>query len=379
MKSIKPLIIGIMIIAAGIGGAVILVATKPQAVRKRPPEMTPVVEVASIERMNHHARLELMGTIIPAETIELKARVKGEITRTHKDWIEGGRIPANSEILKIEDSDYSIALRQVQSEHTQAKSELRLEMGKQDVAKREWELVGKKGDGIDNELALRVPQLKSAQAREKAAKAKVEMAELNLKRTTVKAPFNALVVKRNVNIGDQASVSASLGTLVNTDRYHVRVSIPVDQLKWIELPDENKTGSAAEIVLQGGVKCTGTVIKLLADLEDQGRMARLLVEIRDPLKNNARVLLNSFVRVNIVGKQITDSYSVKRIHYRENDSIWLLAADKTLHVLQVQPIWSDRENIVFNADISEGEELITSGLSIVIEGMRLRVLGEENE
>ena len=91
------------------------------------------------------------------------------------------------------------------------------------------------------------------------------------------------------------------------------------------------------------------------------------------------MLLNSFVKVNIKGKEIPEAYLVKRTHFRENSSIWLLREDKTLHVLPVTPIWSDRDSVVFKDDIPEGEQLIVSDLSIVIEGMDLRIAGDKEE
>lgn len=382
MKNLKAIITGVLIIAVGVVGGIIFVLTKPQAERKSPPRMTPIAEVEKIEKKAHRVRLELMGTVVPAETIELKARVIGEITRAHKDWIEGGRIPEGEEILKIEDKDYAIALKQAQSELVQAQSELMLETGKQDVARREWDLIGRQENSIDSELALRVPQLKSAQAREKASAAKVEMVELNLKRTSITAPFNALVVKRNVNRGDQASVSTTLGTLVNIDRYHVIVSISVDQLKWIELPGTERPGSRAEIILPDGTSREGEVIRLLADLEESGRMARLLVEVPDPLNGDVPMLLNSFVRTTVTGVEVPDAYCIKRRHFRESSSIWLFKEDKTLHLLPIKPVWSDRESVIFKTDIPDGEQLIVSDLGIVIDGMDLRLpddKGDNNE
>ena len=79
-------------------------------------------------------------------------------------------------------------------------------------------------------------------------------------------------------MGSQAMPQSDLGTLVGTDAYWVKVSIPVDRLQWVSVP-----GSPATIISNGGTARKGRVIKLLGDLEEKGRMARLLVEVRDPL------------------------------------------------------------------------------------------------
>jgi len=314
--------------------------------------------------------------VMAARNIELKAQVSGEIVKTDANWIEGGRLAEGTTILELEQADHRIGLQRAEAELAQAQSELALEMGRQDVAKREWELLGEEEDPRDLDLALRVPQLKSARARVAAAKARVEQALLSLERTEIKAPFNALVVMRRVNRGDQASPQSSLGTLVGTDAYHARVSIPVDQLKWVELPSRNQQGSEARVYLPDGSVRDGRVIRLLGDLEPRGRMARLLVEVLDPANGDPPMLLDSYVRVEIEGRTIPKAYLIGRDRCREGGEIWLLKPDNSLRIAAVHPIWSDRESVIIRADIQPGERLITSDLSAAIDGMALRVEGE---
>lgn len=374
MKNRKSFIIGASFITVGILGAVLFVVFKPQAKKRRPPRMTPVVEVVELKRQHHVAELNLMGTIIPAEAIDLKPRVSGEIVNVHSNWIEGGRINAGETVAALDQRDYEIALEKARSAHVKASSELALEMGRQDVAKSEWALLGEDGSARDRELALRVPQLKSAKASEVSAGSSLKKAELDLERTRVKAPFDAVVLQRKINLGDQASPQASMGQLVRSDVYHVRVSIPVNEVKWIELPGNGSEGSLASVTLSDGSIIQGRVIKALPDLEKTGRMARLLVEIKNPVADTKQVFLGSYVSVRIVGKGIPGSYSVSRNHFHDGGSIWLLKPDNTLRVLSVQPVWGNRKRVVFTDEsIREGERLIVSDLSMLIDGMDLRL------
>jgi multidrug resistance efflux pump len=217
--------IALAILALGLIAAVILVKTRPEAERRKPPRMTPVVECELLTKGTQEVVLNLLGTVMPAESIELKAQVSGEIVKVDDNWIEGGILKEGAAAVTLEATDYRIALRQAEADLAQAQSEFELEIGRQDVAKREWKLLG--SDEGDRDLALRVPQLKAAQARVETARARKEAAELAVSRTGVKVPFNALVVERRMNRGDIASSQASLGTIVSTDVYHVKVSLPV--------------------------------------------------------------------------------------------------------------------------------------------------------
>jgi multidrug efflux system membrane fusion protein len=80
-----------------------------------------------------------------------------------------------------------------------AKSNLSIQMGRQDVARKDFELIGQELSAENKALVLREPQLESAKANVEAAQAAVNQAQLNLQRTTITAPFDAHVISRNTN------------------------------------------------------------------------------------------------------------------------------------------------------------------------------------
>ncbi len=378
MKRAFYAFVGLVILAAGISTGTYFMRTKPKAKRKMRARLTPVVECKPLQRGEHRVRLDVLGTVIPARQIVAQSRVSGQIVKLHSEWIEGGRVGKGDILAQIDPADYEIALQQAKAELAQAESDALLEQGRRDVARQEWQMLGDSVEASesDRELALRVPQQKSAEARITAARARVARSQLDLDRTAVRAPFNALILQRHANLGDQATGQARLATLVDTDSYHVRVSVPVDELKWVSWPTETEDGSAAEIHFPDGSTCKGKVVGRLEDLEATGRMARLLVEIPEPFTQNAPVLINSFVRVVLEGNSVGDVYEIDRTAYRDGSVIWLITAENTLRILNISPIRSGRDTIVFRADIAEGERLITTALGAPIDGMELRLPGE---
>jgi len=112
----------------------------------------------------------------------------------------------------------------------------------------------------------------------------------------------------------------------------------------------------------------------------QGRMARIIIEIKNPLSGASPMLLNSYVRVRIDGSMIKDSYSIKRDYMNEGNNLWFIRPDKTLKILHIDPIWSDRNTVIFKTnDITEGDQLIISDLAITIEGTELRIINAKPE
>jgi RND family efflux transporter MFP subunit len=372
----------LVILGAGIAGASYLNKTAPKARKRRPPKMDPLVKVQVLQRTDERVTVRAMGTVVPALEMVLKSRVSGEIISTHSEFIEGGFLKKGTKVLQIDPQDYELAVEQKRSEVVNARYALKLEMGHQEVARREWELL--KGDKpakeMDLELALRKPHLEKAKADLVAAEADLKKAELDLARTAIRAPFNAIVRNKHVEMGSQISTQDALAELVGTDEYWVQVSIPVDRLEWITIPTNmDELGSAVRIFYGTGSSSTfqrrGRVIKLLGDLDSEGRMARILVSVKDPLDLQGNeikrppLLIGDYVRVEIQGHELKDVFKIPRTALRDNSRVWIERGKGLLHIRQVDVVWRDPEYIFLRDGFKEGERLIVSDLAAPVEGM----------
>jgi RND family efflux transporter MFP subunit len=380
-KSVLLLLCLAVIIAGGVG-ALSLVRSAPM-VKKRPPlKMTPLVRVQEVFPEKQTLVIEAMGTVVPAQELMLKSRVAGEIIDVHPEFFQGGVVRKGEQILQIDDMDYTLLLAQKQSAVADANFELKVELGRQDIARREWALLsdGNSDALADAELALRKPHLEKARSDLMAAKADLKAAQLQLERTRINAPFNAVVLKTHVAKGSQVAAQENLASLVGTDTFWVQVSLPVDRLRWIEIPDARRQkGAAVQVFYQGGAVRKGRVVKLLSDLESEGRMARLLVAVKDPLglgrkaDNRPPMLIGEYVRVAVQGRQIDAAYRIPRTALRDDTTLWLADMDGKLQVRQVQTIWRDSRSVLITQGLRPGERIIISDLAAPIPGMAVTV------
>ena len=375
------LIVGIVASSAAL--SYYWMTNKPKAQRRpKKPEATLVVaEPVHIE--SAHVTIDAMGTVTPARTIKLPSRVSGQIVEVSSNFVPGGRFKKGEWILRLDREDYELALAQRESDLTRMEANLRLEMGQQSVAESEYALLGEVANEEDEQLLLRQPQLDAAKAAIDNARAVVEEAQLHLRRTEILAPFNAAVQTRNADLGAYVTPGATLATLVDTDAYWVEVSIPVDELRWIDL--EEKTGGAGslarvydETAWGEDVFRAGRVAGLMTDIEAQGRMARLLVEVKDPLhlgvEDGARypLILGAFLRAKIEGKEIQHVMRVQRTALHDGNHVWIMTPEQTLDVREVRSVWSGDEEVYVADGINDGELLITSALAAPVQGMLLR-------
>ena len=381
-RNIMRLVICLLLIGAGIIGARFLIATKPKVNRRPPERMAPLVRTAVLQPENYTFSIPAMGTVIPSRETGLEVPVSGEVIYVHSEFTEGGMFAQGTKILQVDPKDYELAVQQKRRALADAEYSLKLEQGHQDVARQEWSLLygNKVVNKGESDLALRKPHLEKVQAEIAAAKAELEQAEINLNRTSLTAPFNALVLKSYVELGSQVSSQKRLADLVGTDTYWVQVSLPVDRLRWVQVPNGDQgAGSEVDIFYRADNVKTGRVARLLPDLSKEGRMARLLIEVADPLDLQAKdekqpmLLIGEFVRVSIEGEELHNVYRVPRSALRNDREVWIVDEESKLTIRPVKTIWRDQDTVVVQDGFKPGEALVISDIPAPVAGMDLRV------
>ncbi len=371
------------VLVACLGLAFVMLETGPVAERKPRSRLAHLVEVEPVGTTRERVRIQAMGTVVPARQIVLQPQVSGRIVEVDPEFVPGGHFAAGDVMVRIDPRDYELALRQRQSELTQARSDLQIEVGNQSVAALEYELLGEAVPDADRDLVLRQPQLESVRARVASAEAAVAQARLDLERSVIRAPFDALVLQRSIELGARVDSGTDLATLVDTSAYWVQVLVPVSQLAWIETGDRDRgPGSPALVSVPGGPagrdRREGRVVRLLGNLETEGRMARLLVRVEDPIAlqpeqaGMPRLLLDSFVNVRIEGRELDGVVAIDRSRVRDGDRVWVMNDEGELEIRDVTIAFRGEREVFVSDGLSAGERLVVSELSSPVAGMALR-------
>jgi len=386
-RRLLNLLLSLLVIVLGLVIATYITHKAPKAQKRAPLKAIPVVEVQVVQPEDHRIMVPAMGTVVPAREVVLKAQVSGKVLSLHPEFIAGGYIKENAEILQIDPVDYQLTVTLAEAKVKDAESGLELAEEEANAAKEEWRLLNE-GNAETNDkpppLVAKEPQLAAAQARLKAEQAELQKAELNLKRTSVRAPFNGIVRTKSVELGSLVTPQDPLAELVGVDEYWIQVSVPVDYLKWISVPNrKGKKGSQVRVVHQNGYERTGEVIELLGDLETEGRMARILAAVKDPLglkdsgQTTRPLLIGEYVRVEIEGSPLSQVFRIPRVALRENDTIWIVGDDSTLNIRPVTTIWRDTQTVFLEQGLNPGDKLIVSDLAAPVEGMKIQMEGAE--
>lgn len=397
-------LISIVVLAGGIGINRYLVKTKPVAKKVEKTNEGVVVEVITVGESSSKIQIRARGTVMPARQVVLGTEVGGKVIKIAEELQPGGKFIKGDIIARIDPSDYRIAVEQSYAAVDSAQAQLSIEESRKAVAAREWDMFGGKTKATGNkQLALREPQMRSATTQLKSARSGLKRARLGVERTLLRAPFDGMVQMRNVELGQIVGPGAPLLNFVGTHSYWVQVSLPVERLAWIAIPGVGGQIEGSPVIIhhkigREHIEKEGRVLRLLGEVDPAGRMARILIEVDDPLglvaakaakaraltedtkvespmesSSKLPLLLGTYVEVEIEGREADNVVELDRATLRGGDMVYVMKADSTLEKRKVDVLWR-RENVVLISEgVKPGEKIVVSPLASAVNGMKLRL------
>ncbi len=344
-----------------------------------------LVETLQVERRTWTPTLSVLGTVRAAQEIQISPRVRGQVLSMSESFAPGQMIQQGEVLLQIDPADFENTVSIRRSELEQVEASWRIEQGRQSLAEQELKLLGDSIDEVNRALVLREPQAASLKSQLNAAKAALDRAELDLSRTQLTAPFSAQVLRRSVNVGSQVQTGDDLGQLVGVDEYWVMAAVPVRNLRWIQFADRSDDGSSVQLSdvesWGPGVVRTGQVSRMIGSLDEETRLARVLITVPDPLGLQSDVMpliLDTIIDVRIECSPIDDVVRLPRDHIHEKETVWVMAGDK-LEIRTAEIAFRDSEYAYIRNGLDDGDEVVVTTLATVADGVLLRKVGTASQ
>lgn len=398
LKTVIKILLPLLILGAAIGGATTLVKSRPKPPKQERQVQAYLVQAMPVEKKSHRIDVRAKGTVTAARRLQVQPQVTGRLRSVSDSAIPGGIVKKGDVLARIDATDYRQNLNESQTGLEDAKARLAQEQGQQIIAQRELELFQQTQESNeqqssldDTSLALRQPQLKIAKVAVQAAETRLERAKTNLSRTTLKAPFNALVLSESMENGQLVTPQSVLATIVGTDAFWIRASVPMSQLSRIAIPGFNSKealGSEVTVEIDAGEQKSsrkGHVLRLLGELDQVGRMAQIMVQVDDPLllesenkEKGMPLLLGGYVDILFAGSQEMQLVQIPRQAIHNGDEVWVYANDSTLEIRTIHVMATFEDYVLVSSGIEEGELLITSQIGSPVSGMQLRRLEESS-
>ena len=368
------------IVAGGIALATLMIASGGSA-EKGVPEIK-VLPISTQVMKAEDLPIPVRGTgvVKAAQQVSMVPQVSGQIVETDPRLMPGARFAKGEIIARIDDRDYKAMLAQSKSNMQRAELELALETGRTEVAAREWEMLNQNGEA-PTDLALRKPQFALAEQNRVAAKGALTQAQLNMQRTQLTAPFNAVVVSESIDLGQVVGPGTVVATLVGTDELWVTVSLPMSEVDVLQFQSRDGQGSTARVLHRLAndriVEHKGVALQLGGALDPQTRLAQVTVSVPDAFdvsEGQTPLLPGAYVEVVFDGLVANQVMRIPRSALYDGERVWL-NDDGKLSARDVVIAGGDTDTLIIADGIRQGDELVVSALSLPIEGTPVNVIG----
>ena len=374
----------VLVLGAGIGIFVLLKVTAPKPESEETPPRPVTVYTQLAERADTQLSVQTQGEVRARTAIDLTAQVGGRVVAVSPEYVEGGRFEPETVLLRIEDTDYRLALREAEASVAAAKLGVEQALADADVARRQLQ-----GTPNPSDLALKIPQIEEARARRAAAEAALDQARLNLERTRLSLPFAGRVASIAVHVGEFIAPGTSLGRVFATDRVQIRLPLNNQQLAALGLPigfsrSEGSAGPtvslSAEVAGEQHI-WRGELVRIDAAVDSATRLIYATAEVAEPYGAGRSSLgmplaVGLFVDAAVNGREVRDAVRIPSKGLRPGDQVFVVDSSGALSIRSADVAYSNTDFAIIRDGVQAGERVVVSALRNPVTGMALATIDE---
>jgi membrane fusion protein, multidrug efflux system len=323
--------------------------TKAEA--KTPPEaVVPRVRVREQHAEPHALEIILRGKTEASRLVTVRAETPSKVIDIAAE--KGAYVHSGDVLVSLSDDDRQARLQQAKALLAQRQIEF-------DSSQK----LSQKGYRAETQLA-------DAKAKLEEAKAAVTSMEIDIAYTTIRAPFNGIVEKRAVEVGDFVNIGDEVATIVDLDPVLVVGQVAEQNIGQVE------PGMPGTTRLATGVTVTGTVRYIAATADEQTRTFRVELEVSNP---NRSIVQGVSSELRLPVADVPAYYvSPAILTLAENGDVGVktLGADSKVEFHPAQII-AGGEDGVWLTGLPETVRFITVGQDFVSVGQRVEAVPDD--
>lgn len=441
MSERKPavnLLIRVVICAAvlllGIVGMNVLTGFKKPPAESPKTEPALRVEVVTVQPVDFPVSITGYGDVRTVEAAPLSAEVAGRIVAVHPRLHVGETISRAEVLFRIDPLNYEAALRQARASADQLRQRIRRlreqsvidarrlktlqrsaelaraeferrrklyernKVGSRsavDAAEQSFNTARDRADQVAETVELYPLQIAEAEGALRAAQAALALAQKNLERCSVRAPFDGRVKSKAVEQGQYVTPGKLLVTLANDDLLEIQVPLnsrdarrflrferrqtqdpggwfnrlqPVDcRIRWTEDPGEHVWKGRLDRVVRFDPKSRTLVVAVRI----RGRDAR------GSLPRGLPLVEGMFCSVEIPGRVLKGVFALPRWAVTFQDTVYVSEGGRLKTVpVKVARIQGDRAFV--SGGLSPGQQVIATRLINPLENSLLQVIASQD-
>lgn len=378
-------ILPVIIVLAAITSAIVAVLTLDKAEKKEAITILPKVEIFVAESAPLTVEAKSQGTVESRTETMLIAEVSGRIQSISNSFFAGGYFKKGDPLIEIDPIDYRGNLATAKSRYAEAKLAYEQEKALSEQAIEDWNELGK-GEGSD--LALRKPQLEMTKARLESANVGVEMAQRDLDRTIVRAPYDGRIREKFVDVGQMVSTRQSqLALIYSTDTAEIRLPIALSDIQYLDLPEAYS--NAAHTISKPKVSISarfgnetftwdGVIDRTEGAIDSRTRLSYVVAQIDAPYEkkngsNRPPLKVGLFIDATIEGKHLPAAIKIPRQALRQDNTVYIVDKENRLKFKTVEVYKTDTEWAIITDGLEDGDRICLTALEYAVMGMQLEI------
>jgi membrane fusion protein (multidrug efflux system) len=319
--------------------------------KNRDPQTEPAAEVLEVETIfatPHRLveRLATLGTIRADEQIDIRSEISGILEEIH--FKEGSQVERNQLLVQIEDSEF-VAARD-RARHRVESARLR--------EQRQRDLLAQGLTSQENyDLAL---------SQFNVLQAELHLAESQLEKTQIRAPFRGIVGLRSVSQGAALTPQTRIATLQKIDMVKVEFTVPETHASQVDV------GGTVRFRVKGVSRdYEGQIYAFEPNVDRETRSLRARARCAN---SDGKLLPGTFADVELAVREVEDALTVPAlalIPEMGSKKIFVLEDGHAVPRLVETGIRTDRE-IQITRGLAPDEQVIVSAIQQLSSGLPVR-------
>lgn len=388
MKKFLKIIAPVLVLVVSIGVVQVLSAAKPAPEKKEDSQRLISLYVDEVKSDSVTISVQTQGEVRPKTEIDLIPQVSGRIVAVSESFAEGAEFAPGTTLIKIDDTDYKLAVIRAQALVAGAEVAVQRELANAKIKEEHWH--DQRNSGEPTPYALNKPQVLEAEANLLAAKADLREARLNVARTEISVPFLGRVREKSIGIGQYVTAGARLGRVFSTDAVEIRLPLTDTQLAELNLPMGFMADAFNAPLVQ--FKATvgnnehswpGRIVRTHASVDQQTRLIYAVAEVEDPYgigsDNGAPIAVGMFVSAEIAGVTSQSALVLPRLALRNADKVYVINDENRLEIRTVKILSTSEDTVLVSNGVELGEKVVTSTIPAAVDGMEVQAISRQSQ
>lgn len=302
------------------------------------------VNVIKIQKETLNNQLQVSGTILPNESVDLKTEISGLVTKIN--FKEGQYVKKGTPLVYLNDDELQAQFQRLQYTQklvqTQENRQKQL-LAREAISQEEYDIV--------------LNQFNTALS-------DIKLVEAQLQKTVVKAPFDGILGLRQVSEGSVINSSIVIGSIVNLDPIKIEFSIPERYSSQVSVGSSiffSSESSSEEV--------EGKVYAFEPQIDPATRTLKLRAQ--SPNKQG-KYLPGMFVKIRFVLEVKEDALMVPAesvIPELSGYKVFVVGAEGKAEQRMIEIGTRTNTHVQVISGLSEGDLVLTTGVMQVRQGM----------